>query len=275
MNVPTTKPATLKQLTAIVLIALFILTSCGEKSADNKSSRKHDLGPPPKKPDFTSFTDVKDKKQAFFDYMYFFIEKVNLEVLDRRFKIEEILNKKPSSITEQERAFISELSELYLKDHDSSNTIKTAKILQPYIRVIPPSLALAQAANESAWGTSRFATDANNYFGQWCFIRGCGLVPKQRSDDQVHEVRKFKSPEGSVRSYIRNLNTHFTYDDFRRIRDQLYQQGKLVTGLELAEGLTGYSERGEEYVKELKSLIRINNLTEFDRQFWESVTNEK
>ncbi len=265
----------LKRITFTVLISLFILTSCGERSAKNDSDRKRDLGPPPEKPDFTSFTDVKDKKHAFFDYMYFYIAKVNLEVLDRRLKLEEILGKSPSNITEQDRAFVSEMSELYLRDHDSSDTLASAKILQEYIRVIPPSLALAQAANESAWGTSRFATEANNYFGQWCFNKGCGLVPTQRIDGKAHEVRKFDSPEDSVRSYIRNINTHYTYDELRDIREELYQENKLITGIDLAEGLKGYSERGEEYVAELQSMIRFNELTRFDKQFWESVVEEQ
>jgi Bax protein len=90
----------------------------------------------------------------------------------------------------------------------------------------------------------------------------------------VHEVRKFESPEGSVRSYIRNLNTHYTYDELREIRDNLYDKNKPVTGIDLAEGLKGYSERGEEYVKELQSMIRFNKLTKFDTEFWESVEEE-
>jgi len=291
------------KLAIFSIISLFLLSGCGDKTSEEtkepaKEVKQQEVTPksnepakqdtiasknrepisdkkmPPKAPDFTAFTDVKAKKQAFFDYMYYFIEKVNLEVLERKVVIDAILEKSADQLTKQDIAFVDEMSELYLKDHDSSDTLASAKILQEYIRVIPPSLALAQAANESAWGTSRFATDANNFFGQWCFKKGCGLIPSQRNSGQVHEVRKFESPEGSVRSYIRNLNTHYTYDELREIRDNLYDKNKLVTGIDLAEGLKGYSERGEEYVKELQSMIRFNKLTKFDREFWESVEEE-
>ncbi|MEP1740093.1 MAG: glucosaminidase domain-containing protein [Kangiellaceae bacterium] len=285
------------------IISLFLLSGCGDKTSEetkepakevkqqevtlksNEPAKQDTIASknrepisdkkmPPEAPDFTAFTDVKAKKQAFFDYMYYFIQKVNLEVLERRVTIDAILEKSADQLTKQDIAFVDEMSELYLKDHDSSDTLASAKILQEYIRVIPPSLALAQAANESAWGTSRFATDANNFFGQWCFKKGCGLIPSQRNSGQVHEVRKFESPEGSVRSYIRNLNTHYTYDELREIRDNLYDKNKPVTGIDLAEGLKGYSERGEEYVKELQSMIRFNKLTKFDTEFWESVEEE-
>jgi Bax protein len=277
----------LKKIFCLCFVWIFLIVSCGEKPNEqtdesNKDPRQppqsdqvgEKTAPPVETPDFASFTDVKEKKKAFFDYIYYFVEKVNLEVLERRVAIDTILDKAPEDISEEDRAFIDEMSELYLKDHDSSDTLASAKILQDYIRVIPPSLALAQAANESAWGTSRFATDANNFFGQWCFKKGCGLVPSQRNSGQVHEVRKFNTPEGSVRSYVRNLNTHYTYDELREIRDKLYQKEKLVTGMDLAEGLTGYSERGEEYVHELQSMIRVNKLVEYDRQFWQSVEEE-
>jgi Bax protein len=291
------------KLVIFSIISLFLLSGCGDKTSEEtkepaKEVKQQEVTPksnkpakqdttasknrepisdkkmPPEAPDFTAFTDVKAKKQAFFDYMYYFIEKVNLEVLERRVNIDAILEKSADQLTQQDIAFVDEMSELYLKDHDSSDTLASAKILQEYIRVIPPSLALAQAANESAWGTSRFATDANNFFGQWCFKKGCGLIPSQRNSGQVHEVRKFESPEGSVRSYIRNLNTHYTYDELREIRDNLYDKNKPVTGIDLAEGLKGYSERGEEYVKELQSMIRFNKLTKFDTEFWESVEEE-
>jgi len=221
-----------------------------------------------KPPDFRSITDVKTKKKVFFEYIYSFVVKVNREILERRITIETILEKSPDDITADNTIFIDKMSDMYLKDHDSSDTLASAKLLQGYVRVIPPSLALAQAANESAWGTSRFATDANNYFGQWCFKAGCGLVPKQRNGGKVHEVRKFNSPEDSVRSYIRNLNTHRAYKKLRKIRDSIYREGKTVNGLQLAEGLEGYSERGEEYVDELQSMIKFNELVEFDKKFW-------
>lgn len=302
INPVITTHSNFKRIICICFASIFFISSCSdepkektaesvkessEKQVDSKKNQDSEIKiaeekpitpikeDPIETPDFASITDVKTKKNVFFEYMYGFVENVNKEVLERRVTIDSILEKSPESITETDRAFIDKMSELYLKDHDSTDTLASAKILQDYVRVIPPSLALAQAANESAWGTSRFATDANNFFGQWCFKKGCGLVPNQRTSGQVHEVRKFKTPEGSVRSYVRNLNTHYTYKELRNIRDELYEKDKLITGMELAEGLSGYSERGEEYVKELQSMIRVNKLVEFDRQFWESVKEEE
>ena len=266
------------KFTAFSFLSVFMLTACSENKKDKIEKVAEEMPMPSvpfdysmEAPDFAAMTDVKVKKKAFFEYIYGYVEKVNLEVLERRVAIELILEKSPQEVNADDVAFVDEMSEMYLKDHDSSDTLASAKILQQYIRVIPPSLALAQAANESAWGTSRFATDANNFFGQWCFSTGCGLVPKKRNSGQSHEVRKFKTPEGSVRSYIRNLNTHLTYDELREIRHDIYMDGDKANGLQLAEGLKGYSERGEEYVEELQSMIRVNKLVQYDKRYWDKV----
>ena len=132
------------------------------------------------------------------------------------------------------------------------------------VDVIPPSLVLAQAANESAWGTSRFAKSGFNYFGQWCFKKGCGIVPGKRDAGKEHEVAAFSSPRKSVGSYIRNLNSHPAYQSLRSIRIQLRSENKAITGIALAGGLSEYSARGSEYVEELRSIIRYNKLAKYD-----------
>ena len=140
------------------------------------------------------------------------------------------------------------------------------------VDVIPTSLVLAQAANESAWGTSRFAREGNNIFGQWCFDEGCGLVPNRRGEDASHEVRAFASVEAAVRAYFRNLNTHPSYEDLRTLRASMRMQGLPLNSMVLARGLTRYSERGMDYVLELQDMIRINELRERDRVFLNSAT---
>ena len=139
---------------------------------------------------------------------------------------------------------------------------------------IPPSLILAQAANESAWGTSRFARSGNNLFGQWCFSQGCGLVPENRVAGASHEVASFQSPYQSVRSYIQNLNRHPAYQTLRNTREQIRRRGSNVTGHALAQGLISYSERGAEYVEEIRSMIRYNNLAFYDKQYRGKVGDE-
>ena len=130
--------------------------------------------------------------------------------------------------------------------------------------IIPPSLVMAQAANESAWGTSRFATQGNNLFGQWCFNQGCGLVPRSRPEGMSHEVEVFDSPYQSIRSYITNLNRHNAYQGLRDRRDALRAQGQFPDGATLAGGLEAYSERGQAYVHEIRAMINSNGLPDYD-----------
>jgi Bax protein len=124
-------------------------------------------------------------------------------------------------------------------------------------------MALAQAAKESGWGTSRFAANGNNFFGQWCFKQGCGLIPKARKASSSHEVAVFNSAKESVQAYMHNINTHQAYSELRSIRAKLHKTGKPFSGLDLIQGLNAYSERGIIYVKELSSLIKFNQLENF------------
>src|SRR5690606_15885495 len=123
---------------------------------------------------------------------------------------------------------------------------KQLHILNLRINKVPPSLVLTQAANESAWGTSRFALDANNLFGQWCFTEGCGIVPANRATDAKHEVKHFDSVQDAVASYLRNINTHRAYRVLRKLRLELENKGEIASGYQLAGELGSYSERGVE-----------------------------
>ncbi len=211
----------------------------------------------PAPPAFDSYSDVKQKKQAFFSYLYPMAVHSNQQILMLRKQIQSLAGK--SQLTEQESNFIASLAETYKVDAEQPIAKQIEKLLIK-VDILPPSLVLAQAANESSWGTSRFATQANNFFGQWCFRRGCGLVPESRDDEATHEVAKFKSVFDSVQSYMLNLNRHPAYKELRMIRRQLKQQKQKVTGSALAEGLESYSERGEDYVAEINQMIRFNKL---------------
>ncbi len=130
---------------------------------------------------------------------------------------------------------------------------------------IPPSLALAQSAEESGWGTSRFAQKGNALFGQRTFRGNKGLVPMKREKGQTYKVRAFDYLIDGVKSYARNLNTHFAYKEFRAVRAGLRKGGKALDGYKLAETLTAYSERGSAYVKSITAIIRVNKLDRFDK----------
>ncbi len=202
------------------------------------------------------FKNVHQKKHHFFAFMKPIIVAENKNISEQRQQIIQLQAKK--QLSDQDMTALKQTSATY------GITIPTVpddafwKTLLNRVNIIPLELALMQAANESAWGTSRFARDGNNYFGQWCFKKGCGIVPKQRSNGAAHEVRRFKDAEESVRAYMKNINTSHAYADLRKIRSSL-QQRKLPMKAELlANGLKHYSERGMEYVKTIRSMIRSN-----------------
>ena len=128
---------------------------------------------------------------------------------------------------------------------------------------VPISMAIAQAAKETGWGTSRFALEGNALFGQWTWT-GEGLKPSGADDDSTHKVMKFKVLQASVKAYQRNLNTHSSYKEFRSTRAGLRDDGKKLDSLILTEHLDRYAETGKEYVRILQQIIKQNNLTDFD-----------
>ena len=128
---------------------------------------------------------------------------------------------------------------------------------------IPTSLALAQAAKETGWGTSRFALEGNALFGQWTWS-GEGLKPKDSDSSEGHKVMKFNILQASVRAYQRNLNTHKSYKEFRKARAELRSQGKELDSIILSEYLDKYAETGTKYVEILQKIIEQNNLKDFD-----------
>ena len=129
--------------------------------------------------------------------------------------------------------------------------------------VIPVSLAIAQAAKETGWGTSRFAQEGNALFGQWTWS-GEGLKPKDVEDGKGHKVMKFNVLQASVRAYQRNLNTHSSYKSFRKARAQLRDLDKPLDSIELSKFLNKYAETGNQYVEVLQKIIIQNKLKDFD-----------
>ncbi|AOY87109.1 bax protein [Marinobacter salinus] len=215
-------------------------------------------------PDFSQFRDTTEKKAAFFSFLYPRIVLANSRILIERDYLDSLAKK--SSLTAKEKKWLSAQAERLRVDVPTGSPEQFA-LLHKRLDVIPPSLILSQAANESAWGTSRFAIKGNNLFGQWCFSKGCGLVPRSRVEGADHEVAKFSSPYRSVRAYIQNLNRHPTYQALRDVRLKDRRTDQPLSGLDMAQGLLGYSERGEEYVEEIRSMIHYNNLEFYDDDF--------
>ncbi|TDO96299.1 glucosaminidase domain-containing protein [Marinomonas balearica] len=217
------------------------------------------------KPDFAAISDVKTRKEAFFDYLTPFIREKNTLLLADRSHLKHLLDDL-NNLSSTDISWINKqrkLHRLVSTDKLEKHHIETLLIK---LDIIPASLVLAQAANESAWGTSRFALKGNNYFGQWCFRKGCGLVPSSRADDAAHEVRKFTDARQSVFAYIDNLNSNAAYKELRAIRANLRSTHQNISGKTLAAGLIRYSQRGQAYVDEIEGLIQYNRLWRFNRE---------
>lgn len=238
-----------------VFILAFVLTSCGLNTKATESPVVTAA-----LPDFSSITDVKEKKEAFFEFLLPLVYEANARIMKERKLV--MKWQKGKRLTTAEKKTLANIKTKYRVTTDDIEEQKT--LLSRRILLIPPSIVLAQAANESAWGTSRFAREGNNLFGQWCFSVGCGIVPGERNHRSKHEVKVFKSPFYSVSSYMRNLNSHEQYQDLRLIREKALPDYESIDGLQLAEGLLGYSERREEYVVEIQQMIRSNNLQDLD-----------
>ena len=210
-------------------------------------------------PDFNAISDTTAKKRAFFNYLRPHVQRENNRIRNLRRQLLELAEKKQKNqrLNINEYAFLYSLYDEFRMDVAESDPQMLQELLKR-VDILPVSLVLMQAANESAWGTSRFAVEGYNFFGQWCFREGCGLVPLSRGEDQRHEVAKFDTPAKSIRSYFYNLNTFHTYDVLRDIRAQLREDRKPIRGEALAAGLGRYSERGDEYIAEISNMIRFN-----------------
>jgi Bax protein len=212
-------------------------------------------------PKFSGYNNVAEKKRAFFAYLYPEIQRQNKIVLIERkmvFALKDLFLQQQEFNTHQQKVF-NKLAKKYQFTGDKVLTVElTLESLITKVDSIPEALILVQAANESGWGASRFAQQGYNFFGLWCFKKGCGFVPKQRNEGAEHEVAKFRDLSHAVMTYMRNLNRHHAYKDLRKIRQNLRQNHEIVTARALVLGLSNYSERGQEYIDELLDMLRVN-----------------
>ena len=198
---------------------------------------------------------TKKRKEFFIQIVLPLILKENNNIRIDRKRLFSIINKSNNSNLEKKW-----LAKKYKQYGIPSKDLSTLKIRMDEI---PVSLALAQAAKETGWGTSRFALEGNALFGQWTWS-GEGLRPKESDKNEGHKVMKFNVLQASVRAYQRNLNTHSSYKDFRKARAELRDKGKPLDSFILAEYLDKYAETGEKYVEVLKKIIAQNSLKDFD-----------
>jgi Bax protein len=213
--------------------------------------------------DLDSISRLTEKKRVFFLSLLPMVLMANEEILEEREILEQIfrLHDADFPLDFDQTAAVVSLSREYGLGEDPLTSIAARRKLMRRVDIIPPSMALAQAATESAYGTSRFALQGNNLFGEWTFAPGTGLVPRERPADETYEVRRFETLYDSVQSYMRNLNTHRAYRAFREHRAHLRAAGLPLRGTALARGLENYSSRKEAYVEDIRAIIRLNHLS--------------
>ncbi len=204
-----------------------------------------------KTPDFDQIKDVNLRKQAFFKYLLPEINKQNEKIIQLRHDIK-----------------TGDINSFKLKDIYRYYSVKEDDIdtLLNRVDVVPASLVLAQGAYESNWGRSRFSKHYHNFFGLWCFKKGCGVVPLKRDKNDTHEVAKFSSLSKGLEYYLRSINRNSAYQTLRKIRKNKRDKKLPITGIALAEGLENYAEIGYEYVETVQSIIRYNKLSEYDHK---------
>ena len=205
--------------------------------------------------DLVNLQSVQLKKETFIKIVLPLVVAENEKILDDRRKLKVLSEKK----------FTSDLEKQWLRQKLLEYKVKRGNLdeLMFKMDMIPVSIALAQAAKESGWGTSRFALEGNAIFGQWTWD-GQGIAPLNRDSNKSHKILKFPILRASVKAYKNNLNTHKSYSKFREKRKQLREKGKNITGLALTDTLKNYAQTGSEYTKILNQIIKQNKLSDFE-----------
>ena len=213
--------------------------------------------------DFMEIKSVNERKKLFINTLLPIIYSENLKILEDRKKILDWWNESQGENFSRDfwPSWLFELSEKYeTSDSNLGNLLMK-------VDVIPISMALAQAAIESGWGTSRYLREGNAIYGQYTFEKDRGIRPERRESDKKFFIKKFSNLSESTRSYFKNINTHRAYGDFREERKKLRMNGVKLSGVKLVKFLTSYSERRDEYVKDVENIIQSNNFMKFDNSY--------
>ena len=205
--------------------------------------------------DLDELQSTKLKKETFIKIVLPLIVAENERIIADREKL----------LTLAEKKFTTDLEKQWIRQKLLEYKVKKGNLKELAVRmdIIPTSIALAQAAKESGWGTSRFALEGNAIFGQWTWS-GQGIAPLDRESNKNHKILKFPILRASVKAYQNNLNTHKSYSKFRQKRLTLRDKNKKIKGLELTETLANYAQTGSEYTKILNQIIKQNRLMDFE-----------
>jgi len=248
------QPSDVILLSAATIEELFKSTNYNlEDVRKNKLVKPISLDLLPK--EIVKIENTKKRKDLFIQIILPLVIDENNNIKLDRIKLFSILNKNKN--TKAEEGWLNVKFKQYGVVNKNLSTLKVR------MDEVPVSMAIAQAAKETGWGTSRFAQEGNALFGQWTWS-GKGIKPADAEDDSTHKVMRFRVLQASVKAYQRNLNTHSSYKDFRSARAELRDKEKKLDSMILTEYLDKYAETGKKYVKILQQIIRQNDLTDFD-----------
>ena len=205
--------------------------------------------------DLDEIKDTKLKKETFIKIVLPLVVAENEKILNDKTKLKKIISKKMTS--DKEKSWLR----LKLREYKVRNSDITE--LNRRMDIVPVSIALAQAAKESGWGTSRFALEGNAIFGQWTWT-GQGIEPLNKGKHEGHKILRFPILRASVKAYQNNLNTHKGYSEFREKRHSLRKRNKSIKGLDLTDTLDRYAQTGKEYTDILEQIIKQNDLSDFE-----------
>lgn len=236
------------------------------EAPQTKPEPKPAADPTPQQSSTGGATDAETNKAQFLETVLPLVRQHNESLRRDRARLLSLIEEFEAGRTlpGAQQQWLRELGERFKVEADPLSDAEARQTLMRRVDVIPADLALAQAAHESAWGRSRFAREANNLFGIWTFDAEQGLKPERRESGKKHFVRVFDSLAESVGYYLHTLNTHPAYRSLRKLRESLRSKREPLRGEVLAAGLSRYSGRAEAYVKDIRTLIRQNDLTRYN-----------
>jgi uncharacterized FlgJ-related protein len=214
---------------------------------------------------------TNNKKRLFFRAMAPLVLRANELISEERQRLAAVRQHMSATgaVSDEDTGWLNDLAARYGVASVEETPVTSLQISELWSRVdiVPVSLALSQAAEESGWGTSRFAAQGNALFGQWTWGENAMKPAQQRKELGDYGLEAFESPQESVLGYMRNLNSHGAYQELRDLRAEIRVSGERLTGYELARGLTRYSERGLGYVESLRAIMRVNHLGAADSAY--------
>ena len=215
--------------------------------------------------DWRDLRDAGERKHAFTTTLLPLVLRANEMLLERRRRLLGIAAQvaKGERVPDRDRAWIEALAARYGTEAPEI-TEKLLNTLKRLVDIVPPSLAIAQAAIESGWGTSRFAAEGNALYGQWAEEGEGAMVPAERDEGRTYAIKRFETLQDSVLAYMHNLNTHRAYRAFRAARADMRGHGRPITGAALTKYLKAYSARGDGYIRDLTRIIAQNDLGALD-----------